>query len=418
MKKQTQYSSPFFLFIFIAIVAMVNLSCKKKQDDPAVPQKQLLMTINFTRDYINPKLKAIVFISDVAGNPLADTMVAGNLKLLLYSKKTAMPPYQVTIVKWEPDMHNFLVTMNTWVYVMPGEWALQGNRLISTGDASFSLKNIPTHQGPVLSSNSGHANLSFATTGVHPVYKSPDDLFVKINTATGPLYKWTTGMVAGAQMEVDLATMDTATRQIITFPMPAQDFNARVYGYHDTDYTADLPVMTDEVLGDGIAKDNITVSYPQASFVSFHTYMEFIESWTSASTYTYSKYGTIPASFVKTGAGITHIQPDGSTVRFMTTGSHTITTAKWDFLDAANLAFDWTVYGPDTVTSFVLPVLPHAMTVMFPGFSLDSLHLRQFELTGYPAVNTYPAYLDAIFNPLHPGKLDRLEASSVKVNVN
>jgi hypothetical protein len=305
----------------------------------------------------------------------------------------------------------------TYQYVMSGEWTIRGPRRVSAGDVAISLKNIPPHTGPILYSGSGHSNHTFATSGTFPLYKSPDELYVRINTASGPLFKWTFGLAPGASLDVDLSSMDEAEKNTITFPFMAQDFNARVYGYHDTDYTTALPVMTDEVLGDGTSVDKVVVSYPVDDFISFQTRIEMIESWTSLLTYFYTRDGAIPESFDKTGAMVTDIQTTGSKVGFKTTGSFTVTSATWTFLDAANLAFKWTICGPDTISSISLPELPGAMTTMFPTLSADSLRLRNIELTAFPGVPTYPAYIKAIFNPASPGRGNHLEASGVKIRL-
>ena len=417
MKILNLYKYPGNFLLLIILALLFGTACKKKKDDPSTPDKQTLMTINFQGDFINPKLKAIVFVSDMAGIPLADTTITGNPSVVLYAKTVATPPYQVTIVKWEPDMHNFLVTMMTYQYVMPGEWTIHGKRRVSAGDVAISLKNIPPHTGPILYSGSGHSNHTFATSGTFPLYKSPDELYIRINTASGPMFKWTYGLSVGANIDVDLSSMDKAEKNTITLPFMAQDFNARVYGYHDTDYTSALPVMTDEVLGNGTSVDKVVVSYPADDFISFQTRLEMIESWTSLLTYSYTRDGTIPESFVKTGAEITDIQTTGNKVGFKTTGSFTVTAATWTFLDAGNLAFEWTVYGPDTISSVTLPALPGALTNMFPTLSLDSLHLKHIELTDHQDISSYPAYLHAIFNPASPGRGSHLQASGVKIRL-
>jgi len=417
MKNQHKFKFHSHFPYVIALLMLISISCKKKQDDTPVPDKLVLMTINFTNDFINPKLGAIVFVSDAAGNSLADTSVTGNPRVVLSTSKTTTPPYQVTIATWDPDMHNFLVTINTYTYVLPAEWTIRGNRLVSTGDASYSLTNIPQHSDLILYSSSGYSNLTFAATGSLPVYKSPDSLYIKLNGAAGPMYRWKSGLVAGASLEIDLANMQAAEIHTISLPVTAQDYMARVSGYNDTsDYSA-LMVTTDEVLGDGTAKDKLAVSYPPSTFAKFHTYLELLENWDSASTYTYSKFGTIPDEFVKTDAVVSGIHPSAGTVRFSASGSYTETKATWHYQDADHLVFAWTVHGPDTVTSMTLPALSKSMAAMFPTLSLDSVQLIQMEQTWYPAAASYRTYLDILFDPLHPGKGSYLEASSVRVMV-
>ena len=417
MKNQNKFIFHSWFPIVIVFLLLISISCKKKQDDTPVPDKQVLMTINFTNNFINPKLGAIVFVSDAAGNSLADTSVTGNPRLVLSTSKTSTPPYQVTIATWDPDMHNFLVTINTYTHVLPSEWTFRGNRLVSTGDASYSLTNVPQHSDLILYSSSGYSNLTFADAGSLPVYKSPDSLYIKLNGAAGPMYKWKSGLAAGASLEIDLTTMQAAETRTISLPVTAQDFLARVSGYNDTSNYSALMVTTDEVLGDGTAKDKIVVSYPPSAFANFHTYLELVQNWDSASTYTYSKFGPIPGEFVKTGAVISGIHPSAGSVRFSVSGSYTETKATWHFQDADYLAFAWTVHGPDTVTLMTLPALPKSMSAMFPTLSLDSMQLTQMEQSWYPAATSYRSYLDVLFDPLHPGKGSYLEASSVRIMV-
>ncbi|MEI6433755.1 MAG: hypothetical protein WCP32_02845 [Bacteroidota bacterium] len=404
----------FLMLFYIAVCGTVVCSCKKK-DNSTDPGKQWLMTVNFKDDYINPKLKAIVFVSDANGNPLADTMVAGNTNVLLYSEKTATPPFQVTIVKWEPDMHNFLVTISTYQNVTPSEWTLQGRRLVSTGEATINLQNVPNHSGPILYSNSGYSNLTFATAGnKHPIYQLPDDLYIKLSSPSGSLYKWTNGIIPGETYDVDLSDMKTAEPHTITFPVATQDFHVKVYGYRDTSYLS-LPIAADELIGNGDKVDNVTVSVPPATFSRFRTYIELIESWASPLTYTCSQNDAIPDSFIKLNAAINNINIQGSKTDFNSVGDFTVTSAVWYFHDTENLAFEWTVFGPDTLTTISLPILPPAMKSMFPTLALDSLTFYQFEIINYPKFDSYNAYLENIFNPATSGLADRLNSSSIRV---
>ncbi|MDP1622268.1 MAG: hypothetical protein Q8M08_08005 [Bacteroidales bacterium] len=403
------------LYLVIACSVIISLiSCKKSVEEPA-QNKQWLMTINFTDDFINPKLKAIIFISDRNGNTLIDTLISGNPRLVLHTVKNVLPPFQVTVVKWEPDMHNFLVTINTYREVMPAEWTIKGTRLVSTGEAIVNLQNVPAHSGPILYSNLGHSNLTFSTTGSnHPVYKIPDDLYVRLNTASGPLFKWRYGLESGGVYNVDLTDMESAVTHTIHFPLPAQDFHVKVFGYRNTSEPNSLPLVTDELLGDGTKADSVRVSYPPSVFNSFRTSIEMIESWTSSSRFAYTVSGQIPDSFVKINATVSDIRDDGKSATFKTSGLYSVTTAKWKYQDLENLAFDWTVLGPDTLTTITLPSLPSTMKMMFPTLSTDSLRLYQVELIHYPVLTSWPEYLQIEFNPADPGKKSYLESSAVR----
>ncbi len=403
---------PASLLLFIATIT-VALSCKKTED-VIVEEKQWNMTLIFKDDYINPKLKAIVFISDADGKTLADTLISGNPRLFYNIKGTISLPLQISIVTWEPDMHNFLVTIHTYKNVYQNEWTLTGKRLSSAGDATVNLLNVPAHSGPVLYANSGHSNLTFATTEVkHPVYQSPDDLYIRLITIAGPMYKWYAGLVPGGLFDIDISLMQSALQHTISFPFPAQDFHAEVSGYQDTAALNPLPIITDEQLGDGIAVNAVNVSYPPAIFSCFQTNLEAIDSWTSPNSWNYRKYGPIPDAFIKTDAMVNFFNYSGSSTYFKTSGTFTVTSAKWTFQDSDKLAFEWIVSGSDTITSIKLPAFPPSMKSMFPTLSPDSLHLCQFELTHYPSADSYFKFLEKVFSPSNGGSDSKLEAASV-----
>jgi hypothetical protein len=146
--------------------------------------------------------------------------------------------------------------------------------------------------------------------------------------------------------------------------------------------------------------------------------MELLQSWTSPLTYTYSKNGPIPDTFVKINAILNPIQTTGSSVSYTTSGIYTIARAKWNFQDAAKLAFDWNVSGSDTLTTISLPPLSPSMKKMFPTLSPDSLKLYQFELIHFPSIKSYADYLEKSFNPASPGKINTFESSAVRMQIN
>ena len=402
--------------LLLLILAGISLGACRKKEEETPQMKTWLMTLDFKDDYINPKLGAIVFVSDAAGKSLADTLVAGNSRFGLSTARTVSPPFQVTIVTWEPDMHNFRVTVRTFKYVFPAQWTLRGHRLVSTDNATVNLLNVPVHSGPVLYANSGYSNLTFATSGTSlPVYRTPDTLLVGIKTTAGPLYARYPGILPGGTFDVDLAGMTSAAEHTISLPFMAQDFHVKIYGYHDTGSAGDLAIATDEQIGNGDKTGAVSVSYPPATFNSFLTSFEAIDSWTSPSSYLYRKYGAIPDSFVKLDATTEVTLIDRSRTTFRSTGNFTSTSATWNFHDADKLEFDWTVEGPDSITYIALPELPPSMKMMFPTLSLDSMQLFQFELTRYPAFSSYHNYLEKVYGQEVPGGREKLEAISVRI---
>ncbi len=404
--------------MFLIALCISVISCKKHETDPS-PQAPWLMTVNFTDEFINPKLKAIVFISDSRGVSLADTLVSGNPRIVMQGKAAISLPLQVTIAKWEPDMHNFLVSVNTYLNVYPSEWTIRGNRPVSDGDATVTLANIPAHSGPILYSTSGYSNLTFITSNSkNPVYRTPDDLYIRLITQGGQLYKWEHGVIAGNTYETDLSSMGQSQLRAVTFPFQAQDFKAIVEGNRDTSDISALSQVTDEQIGDGTAVNSVMLGFPANVFQNFHTYIELIESWASPLTYSYSKEGQIPQAFIKTNAMINLFQTTGSSARFAGSGIYSVSKVRWNFQDTARLAFDWIVYGPDTLSTVKLPLLPPSMTSMFPTLAPDSLKLYQIELIHYPAIKSWNDFLEMSFSPSTPGRIKRFESSAVRMQIN
>jgi hypothetical protein len=404
-------------FAILSLVFQGITSCKKPDPSTDPPASQHLMTIRFTSDFINPKLGAIVFVSDMTGKTLADTMVIGNPLVALSSKAGFHSTFQVTIAKWEPDMHNFLVTIDTYLYVAPGEWTVCGNRPVAAGEAGYELINAPASGGPVLVSGPAYANLTFATAGKLNVYHYPDQLYIKVGTATGGRYKWIPGIAPGASIQCDLTTMNDALQKTIVFSVPAQFFTSKIYGLHDTAAIPQMPVMTDTQFGEGTIASETMLCIPAESFPGYILSAEFIREWGSPVTYLYEKTGQIPDSIPMCNGTVEAKESAGGAVRFSTAGDFTETMAEWRFLDTTNLAFVWKVHGPDTLTSIRLPQIPPSLAAMFPALSHGSLQLMYFELSRFPGLNDYWELLGARFGNESPGRGYRLEKCTVRTEL-
>lgn len=410
------------LLFLITGIMMILSGCKKTNDDPpAVPTP--LMTLDFTDDFVNPKLGAIVFISDMQGNLLADTGFTGNKKIVLFQVKGTQLPlsFMVTIARWEPDMHNFTITLQSWMYITPAEWRLKGNRRDTTGQITINLVNVPVHNGPVLYANRGFSNLTFSTTArINSLYETPDDLYVRVNTQNGPFYVWQNGVIPGGVYTVDMSTAVIAETKTIGFPGPAEYYEAVLSGYRQTDYETTLSTQADEILGDGLPAANVTLSYPPDVYEGFQTQLKYIENWSSNTTWQYQVTGLIPEVFKKTNASvlsaISFDQPPELLLE--TSGNFTVANANWQFNAYNSQNFSWTLSGPDTVTVMKLPKLPPSMVKMFPVLSLDSLVLSHIELNEYYRYPSYLSFVSACFNPSAPLKPENMEVSSITVQYN
>lgn len=404
-------------FLLLLMVLAILLSACRKETQPYVPVKTTLMTLTFTGNYIHPQLKAIVFVSDRSGKTLADTMIAGNPTVSLTTTQTATPPFQVTVATWEPDMHNFSVTINTYTGIYPGTWVLRGHRPEPKGDVSVTLTDIPAHNGPILYAAAEFRNLTFQSSGIIPLFQQSSPLYIGLKTSGGPLYLWKESLSAGEATTVSLSNSLPALTSVIAIPFSAQDFTLTVDGYADTLASDGYPVTTDFQLGDGTAVNALTASYPPGRFQGFLTRIRAIESWASPVTYNYSSFGVIAPSFVRGDAAVTGINSRTGSVHFDHSGTYTLMQARWNFHDAAKLAFDWTMNGPDSTSTFVLPEISPVMREMFPTLAHDSLALYAFQQTRYPGLASYYEYLGRLFDPVKPGLPERLETVAVITSV-
>jgi len=401
-----------FLHILPVILLLLAASCSK--DNALPPVKEWLMTVNFSDDYINPQLQAIVFVSDRNGKPLADTLVSGNPTVRLYATAAFEPPVRVTIVRWEPDMHNFRVTLETFNEVFPSTWTLAGNRLVSAGDATVSLADIPGHTGPILYGLPGHTNLTFSGSGVTlPLFTPPSPLYVALNTPEGPMYRFTEPLTPGNHYEINMLELLPAATQNIRFSGPVVDFHLQVYGYADTVDRSSLPVVADEQLGDGTPVSEVRAAYPPGRYASCRTTMKAVESFVSPDALGCSFFGSIPSGFRKIGARVEQVTVAGITASIAASGAYTVSAATWQYGDTANLVFDWTIFGSDTATTLSLPGLPATVRKMFPTLAADSLRYFQTELTDYNGLSDYQAYLYRRFMKPGAGGMERVDRSSV-----
>jgi hypothetical protein len=142
--------------------------------------------------------------------------------------------------------------------------------------------------------------------------------------------------------------------------------------------------------------------------------MKLIESWTSGTSYTCRVNGDIPSSFQKIDASVQSLTdyPSGK-INIQTAGDFTTTNATWQFYGSNNQFFTWSMVGNNTITEFQLPNLSPSMLQNFPTLSLDSLYFYNAELSMYPGVASYDAFINLVFNPANPISQNKLNASTL-----
>jgi hypothetical protein len=397
--------------IFVVISCLALSSCKKKNEEPDTAMTPL-MILNFTDNYINPKLGAIIFASDPAGKVIADTTFKGNGKVMLYAKPgIAIPPrFTLTIATWEPSMHNFEINIKSYQQVETSEWTMKGHRPDTLGHFTLNLSNV-TQAALVLYANSGHSNLTTITDNVvNMSYTDPDELLVTFGSDGEQVYKWITGVHPGGVYNIDMS--GAVAPELTSISLSGIYCEARTWGYRNSAYEDPLPMMTNFSLGNVPAGNKLKVAVYPGHFQGYHTELEIIESWDSATSYIYRVNGDIPSSFVRVNARVLSMKtfPAGR-VEIKPDGDYTMTSVLWQFSGTSDQIFNWTLFGDDTTTAFNLPEIPPSMRQMFPTLALESSFFIHAEVTKYPGIASYDSFIHTLFDPSNPRSQNKLDAS-------
>ena len=404
---------PLLIFLF-TVVLITTISCKKEIVETYPEPKKLVMTINFIDNYINPKLGAIVFASDSLGSVIADTLIKGNGKFYIFAKPGIKVPnrFMLTIATWEPSMHNFEIAMKTYTQVKSSEWTLRGHRPDTLGHFTVNLTNVP-QSALIIYANAGYSNLTTIYNDVFNLsYVDPDELLVKIEDGLDQKYQWINNIHPGENYNIDMASAQTPALSKIS--LSGKYYEARIWGFKDTDYENSMPIMTNYSLGNVPVNNEINVAVLPEHFQGYRTEMKLIENWTSGTSYTCRVNGDIPSSFQKIDASVQSLTdyPAGK-VAIQSTGDFTTTNATWQFYGHNNQFFTWSMIGNNTITEFQLPSLSPSMLQTFPTLSLDSLYFYNAELFKYPGISSYDAFVNLVFDPANPLAQNKLNASSL-----
>jgi hypothetical protein len=409
----------FFLLSILVLLLAGITSCKKDANETP-PALSPILTLNFTDKFITDQLPVIVFLSGPDGKTILDTTCGSNGTYVLYSPEGKVTPgrFMVTFVRAETFWHNFMVNINTYTNVAKGsEWTIKGTNPDTIGNAHVTLQNMPTLSGPILFSNSGYHNLTFDPLDrTLLLYKVPDDLYVKIQTPSGQLYKYFKDSLQTGSKTFNMSNALKPESHHVSFPMKAENYEVEVFGYKNEDYDSPLPILADYLISDGFATDSIRLYYPPAIFAGFHSKFMLQETYSSDATWFYNTEGAIPGEFVKINADILSMQPGKGSVDVQTSGNFDMVGAHWEFIDHTLLFYEWQVYAPDTTGKIILPEIPPAFTRMYPTIGLDSLLFQYAEVTDLQKPGTYDELITKLFDPAHPTQMDRYDASILRKN--
>jgi len=404
---------PVFLILSLLII---SYSCKKKSESPGA--RPLLMSINVAGKYFNQNIGGVIFISDIPGRVLADTfcLADGKYKFFGTAGTSAPTSLQVTTVRSEPYLHSFKILIQTYTYISPSEWTLQGYRADTVGRINPVYKNIPAHNDAFLVSSSGYSNLTLHLGSIPiPLYKTPDDIYIGIPTSAGMKYKWFSGVHAFATDTFDLSNPLPAIKKNIVFPAPVEYFECRVQGFPDENFNSPIPYMVDEILSNGTSANSVDAYYPPLKFQGFHTDIMALESYSLNQSWFYQVDGQIPDAFRKIAAGLSSFTPSGASLRLHVSGDLDAATGTWQFQNPYQGDVEWTVFGPDSVNFLQLPQVAQSLNNMFPWFNRDSLSFINVGMLDLVNCHGYNQMLQLLYDPSNPSNFERQETSSLRV---
>jgi hypothetical protein len=406
----------FFSVIILIFFLLGFISCKKEKN--ATPLLPPILTLNFTEKFIPDQLPVIVFISDLKGKVITDTTCSSNGTYVLYPHdgKSIPEKFMVTVVNSEIYWHNLMVHINTYTNVAKGtEWTIKGTKPDTVGMATISPVKLPTLSGPILYSNSGYSNTTFNSLDcIALLYKSPDDLYVKIQTPGGQFYKIVTDIVRNGKYTIDMSDAIQAESHAISFSVSAENYEAELYGYKDANYDSPVPILAENLISDGLPVNSVNLYYPPSIFAGFHTMLMLQETYASDVTWYYHTEGIIPDEFRKIDANILSMQPKTGGLMIQSSGTYNMVGAHWEFVDHALVFYEWQLFTPDTTRTMVIPEIAPAFKRMFPSISLDSLNFQYAELTDFQNLESYDELINKLFDPAHPSQMDRFDASIIR----
>ena len=395
---------PQLLFLLLAVVL---LSCKKKQNDEGIQETTHLMTIIFD-GFIPNQMKAIVFISDGHGRLISEKVCETNGTFVLKAPSGIQVPqrFQVTLVRYELYWHNVLVTIRTFREIQPATWKVTGFLPDTMGHSTFRMMNIPPHNGMFLYSTPGYANYTFSTDPKECLlYDNPSRFFVRFNSdAGGAKYKMVEQVIPGNIYDVNLSDAESLQQSWLSLTSPAIFYESKIWLTGGSNSPGTIPLQVDQGFGDGTTVDQIPLFFPPNP--DYRARVSIFDDFTMNPEYIMNQYGSLPDHFTRIEAELEKMSQGVHSVSFEASGKMDILSAEWEFMSTSNHIFQWSVSGPDSVRTFVLPDIPISLTNIFPMLSLDSLEFKCIQANDLFKAESYAEALNSLFNPSAPAWWD------------
>ncbi|NOZ74163.1 MAG: hypothetical protein GXO90_02135 [FCB group bacterium] len=365
-----------------------------------------LLTTNFTNDWLCPECgEGIIFISDTAGNVIAEAAWSGNASFDIEapSNITSFPDKISVTTVTSDGRGNVTITTNlnipvgfswTWKGLPFPDWENP------VGTAELNFQNIPDHSGYIVSSlwNSRGSNSgTLYSTYSFDIYESPVDIYVKLNTSNaGPQFLWITD-VADGSYQVDLANLSSTSTKTIDFSSPVLRFYKYLYGYPvpGSHYTGRYRL--DRESGRDTTVTAVNVHYPPSTFTDFRTSLYLYDADESYDFWYQTTYGDIPNTFTKIAADFDYIEVSVDNFHVQPTGTFDQIRSRWKFDDGTNGA-SWYVYGASDLVQYALPPLPNSVVLKYPFLDRESFELQYADIIDFSGLSSYEEILEVVFN--------------------
>lgn len=370
-----------------------------------VTVSNVLFSINFTGDWLQPGVEGILFFSGPNGEALYDTTWSGNTTInVMPTESITEFPNRVSVTTVKPaNWNSEIILIGTNYNEEPDTWTYKNKYKYKTGEATLNFINIPNHEGYIVCSQYEWGNQSNSGTLPNqvtiPLHLSPAKVYIQLkNTDQGVLYKWVENIEGGGTYDIDLSAMDIASSKDINIPNavgtgyrfnlqgfeePGVRHSWDYYIYRNQDYSS-LP-------------NTITAYYPGNTIIDFRTRIYIYEN-EDRTNWWYSNYvGNIPDNIDVIDAEFDFVTISPNYVQIQPSGTFTGMTTLWEYTDPNEIKYQWDIYGGADDYSVILPELPESFTNLYPGITKEDFQLIGASLYFHEGFDSQHDIIDLIF---------------------
>ncbi|MCF8437067.1 MAG: hypothetical protein K9G57_09480 [Ignavibacteriales bacterium] len=363
-----------------------------------------LFKATFKDNWLTPENgQAIIFISDMDGNVLAEKTWSGNDSFEMFindglSKIVSgdITKISVTTVIGNSQSSTISTDMNipvgsswTWKSYPTADYNTQYN-------VKLDFQNVPEHAGYTISTkwNSRSSNYGKLTLPLdYLFYESPQNFYLRLNTVNnGVKYLWLYDVAPGTRQD-NLQNMQTASSKTVYLPGNSTDFTKYLYGFtvpgrrYEGNYRLDYGYDNEN------SASSINLYYPESSFSEYRTSIYYYDENNNDYFWYQSVYGDIPNTFRKINADFEFISTSIDNFEISASGDFIQNRSSW----TNNNGSYWFIYNDNTITKYKLPKLPNSVMQKL-YITRESFILRYADLIDHSELSSNSEIIDILFN--------------------